>query len=69
MTDIVARAKDYLAHNAAESGADVLIKELCDEVESLRHQWLNGVTRILDQVKENKTIIDEATERMDRAGL
>ena len=34
--DIVDLARDYLAHNAAESGADVLIKDLTDEVERLR---------------------------------
>ena len=37
--DILKRAKDYLAHNAAESGADVLISDLIDEVESLRQPW------------------------------
>lgn len=36
MADIVAVARDYLAHNAAESGADVLIIELCEEIEALR---------------------------------
>ena len=34
--DIVTRARDYLAANAAESGADVLIAELADEVGRLR---------------------------------
>jgi hypothetical protein len=34
--DIVATAHNYLANNAAESGADVLIKELADEVIRLR---------------------------------
>lgn len=34
--DIVDQAKSYLAANAAESGADVLIGELISEVERLR---------------------------------
>jgi hypothetical protein len=33
MKDIVDEARDYLAHNAAESGADVLIAELIRAVE------------------------------------
>jgi len=40
--DIVAQAREYLANNAAESGADVLIKELADEVERLR--WVSCET-------------------------
>jgi hypothetical protein len=32
---IVEQAREYLAANAAESGADVLISELCDEVERM----------------------------------
>lgn len=38
MTDVVARAKDYLAHNAAESGADELIRDLIAEIEWLRQR-------------------------------
>ena len=34
--DIVTRAREYLALNAAESGADVLIEELAEEIERLR---------------------------------
>jgi hypothetical protein len=34
--ELVKRARDYLANNAAESGADVLIGELADEIEVLR---------------------------------
>jgi hypothetical protein len=34
--DIVKRARDYLALNAAESGADILIEEMADEIEQLR---------------------------------
>ncbi len=32
MSKIVEQAREYLANNAAESGSDVLIAELCDEV-------------------------------------
>ena len=35
---IVEQAREYLAANAAESGADVLIAELCDEVGRMA-QW------------------------------
>jgi hypothetical protein len=34
--DIAERAREYLANNAAESGADVLIAGLVAEVEALR---------------------------------
>ena len=34
--DIVKQARDYLAQNAAESGADVLIAGMADEIERLR---------------------------------
>jgi len=36
MSDIVERARKYLAANAAESGADVLIDELASEITRLR---------------------------------
>lgn len=41
MTDVVERANFYIANNAAESGADVLIAELAAEIERLRaaSQW------------------------------
>ena len=38
MTDVVARAIDYLAHNAAECGADELIRDLIAEIEWLRQR-------------------------------
>ena len=39
MSEIVKQAREYLAHNAAESGADVLIHELCDEVERIKRAF------------------------------
>jgi hypothetical protein len=36
MADLIERAHDYLAMQAAESGADVLIAELADEIDNLR---------------------------------
>jgi len=36
MSRTVERAREYLALNAAESGADVLIADLCAEVESYK---------------------------------
>ncbi len=38
MSDIVERARAYLAANAAESGADVLIAEQADRIEDLENQ-------------------------------
>ena len=35
MSDLVKRARHYIANNAAESGADVLITELADRIEVL----------------------------------
>jgi hypothetical protein len=35
-SDIVERAHSYIANNAAESGADVLIVEMAAEIERLR---------------------------------
>lgn len=37
--DLVKRARDYLANNAAESGADVLIRELADKLESVERDY------------------------------
>lgn len=42
MTSLVERARRYLAENAAESGADILISELADEVAAM-----NTHTRII----------------------
>lgn len=55
MTDLVERARAYLAANAAESGADVLIAELADELDGLRGAVevpvtvYKAVERVLDE--------------------
>ena len=36
MSELVTRARNYLKQNAAESGADTLIRELANEIERLR---------------------------------
>ena len=63
--DILERSRAYLAANAAESGADVLIAELIDEVDRLRRQVMGEVSKIISQVMENKRIIDDANARID----
>jgi hypothetical protein len=40
-----------------------------EEIESLRKQFLDGVTTILEKVQENSKIVKEAEARLDRAGL
>lgn len=50
-------------------GTSYLVNDLWREVESLRKQFVTDVGKILGQVKENKAIIDDATSRLDRAGL
>lgn len=46
-----------------------LADKAADEIERLRKSWVEDVGKILGQVKENKAIIDDATDRLDRAGL
>ncbi len=36
------------------------------EIKSLRAQFKDGVMKILDQVQTNKTVIDDATARLDK---
>lgn len=67
--DIVEQAKAYLAQNAAESGADALIRELIAEVESLRSQFFGGVAEVLKKATDTNQIVREANERLDRAGI
>ena len=47
-SEIVERAREYLSANAAESGADVLIAELCDEVERMA-RWAETEAARRDQ--------------------
>lgn len=56
-------------HYGEQERAHAVVKALVDEVESLRKQWSEGIGKLLDQVQENKAIIDDATARMERAGL
>lgn len=52
MSEIVRQAREYLAQNAAESGADVLIAELCDEVERMK-RWAEIAAARRDQAMES----------------
>lgn len=62
MTDLVKTAREYLAMNAAESGADVLIAELAAEVERLRKiNDINSAT-IRHQMKMNADLLVAAEQ-------
>lgn len=51
MDDLVKRAREYLSHNAAESGADILIAEMADHIEGLRDLCTaNGYASVTDVV-------------------
>jgi hypothetical protein len=70
--DIVALARDYLAKNAAESGADVLIKDMADEIERLRQaceaSWQMG-HKIYHNANAHEASIDWAQVRGMLAGV
>ena len=68
MTDIVERLRQGVDPDNIQE-TEAAMDRAADEIESLRKQWIEGVTQILAKVKENKAIIDDATERLDRAGL
>lgn len=53
-TDWLALGRSYLALNAAESGADVIIAGLCDEVE-----WLRAETKALNEAVATNTFYDQ----------
>lgn len=71
--DIVDRLKIYVAAcertgiSQCEHYQDC--RDAIAEIESLRRQFMDGVTTILGKVKENNSIIKDAEARLDRAGL
>lgn len=65
MTDIVEVAKNYLARTPADSSASPIIVDLIREVESLRRQWCDGVSKLLEQIKENADIVRAANAKID----
>lgn len=54
MSQVVEQAREYLAHNAAESGADVLIRELIDEVERRETALRNLVALEIGRVRHGQ---------------
>lgn len=60
MSDIVKRARRYLAENAAESGADVLIDDLATELELARKALIAMVGFTKTKVAEG--MVDYAPE-------
>lgn len=65
--DIVERLRDCLEKRELPRWSD--LADAIDEIESLRRQFLEGVSKALDGVKRNNDIIKDATERLDRAGI
>ena len=71
--DVVERLQEYV--RACEVTANGNSKHCQDcrdaiaEIESLRKQFLEGVTTILGKVKEYNEIVKDVEARMDRAGL
>jgi hypothetical protein len=60
MSDIVKRARGYLAENAAESGADVLIDDLVTELDLARKALIAMVGFTKTKVAEG--MVDHAPE-------
>ena len=55
MSDLSKRAREYLAMNAAESGADALIAEMADEIVMLQAQMATylGTVKQIARVRED----------------
>jgi transposase-like protein len=69
MVDIIERLVAFRDRgNLSREDRDMLA-DAANEIQSLRKQFLEGVTTILSQVKENNEIIKDAKARLDRAGL
>lgn len=72
MIDIVERLKARVEHET-NGGCDPSYYQDCRdaiaEIESLRRQFIEGVTSILGQAKENRDIMKNVEARLDRAGL
>ena len=64
--DIVFRAVDYLVLNAAESGADVLIAELSDEILRLRGAK-TAALKLADERAKEAVELREEIASADRA--
>jgi hypothetical protein len=69
MSDILQDLRDAAAHAGWLPEDKALLERAADEIASLRKQFLDSVTTILSQVKENAKIIEESHVRLDRAGL
>jgi hypothetical protein len=71
MTDVLddlRRAKaDAMA--GGDAGMQQLFTRAIDEIESLRSQFLDGVTGLIGKLKETNVVHDDIKQRLDRAGL
>lgn len=66
--DDLRRAKaDAMA--GGDAGMQHLFTRAIDEIESLRKQFLDGVTGLLGKIKETSDVHREIENRLDRAGL
>lgn len=57
------------AMKGQDAGTQLLLTRAIDEIESLRNQFFDGVTRILATAKETNAIVKDANDRLDRAGV
>lgn len=71
--DVVERLQEYVsACEATANGGSKHCQDCRDaiaEIDSLRKQFLEGVTSILGKVKQTEDVMREADQRLTRAGL
>lgn len=60
--DLLRRAQEYLKHNAAESGADILIKELIEVIEECGLQLVDYEAREVIAQGRERAINQELSE-------
>jgi len=73
MTDVLDRLKSITNASYPTEVTDAFLKEVAadaiKEIESLREQFLQGVSQILSTAKETNLMVKDANERLDKAGL
>jgi hypothetical protein len=67
--DIIERLIAFRDHGNLSRDDRDMLADAANEIQSLRKQFLEGVTTILGKVKENNEIVKNASARLDRAGL
>lgn len=72
MTDVLDELKAIVnADGDTYSSPEVIgvMRRAISEIESLRNQFFDGVTRILATAKETNSMVRDANDRLDRAGI